>query len=409
MTTFVTVTHDAQATFDLAERVASLLRPGDVVALSGDLGAGKTVFAKGLGRALGVTTPVVSPTFTVVREYECTNVARRLVHADVYRLDLVQELHDVGWDDLLDDESIAVVEWGDRVSGVLPADRLDVHLESGAVTGGPDDDRRVSFDPNGASWVARRDALGCARHQSRRDRRLTCWYSRSTPRRRRVSMAIGHDGHVLGELQIATDTRRGTGVRRHAELLAPGIRSLCEQTGVELSQLAAIAVDEGPGLFTGLRVGVTTAKVMAQVLAIPVVPVASLDLVAYPLRHSSRHIVVVLDARRHEVFAASYWPVPGGVQRASEYRVLPPADLVSELAVHGDELLLAGDGVERHRDHFDQLEHAERAGPSFDAPSAVALLELATARVHQEEFVAPSAVLPRYLRQSDAEISWERM
>ncbi|MET0421605.1 MAG: tRNA (adenosine(37)-N6)-threonylcarbamoyltransferase complex dimerization subunit type 1 TsaB, partial [Acidimicrobiia bacterium] len=161
----------------------------------------------------------------------------------------------------------------------------------------------------------------------------------------RVSVALGRDGHVIAELQIATDTTRGSRARRHAELLAPGIQALCEQAGVELAQLAAIAVDEGPGLFTGLRVGVTTAKVMAQVLAIPVVPVPSLDLVAYPLRHSPRRIVAVLDARRREVFTASYWPVPGGVQRDSDYQVMSPEDLVAELAGSGDELLLAGDGV----------------------------------------------------------------
>ncbi len=159
MTIIVTVTRAAGETFDLAARVANLLRPGDVLALSGDLGAGKTVFAKGVGHALGVTTPVVSPTFTVVREYPCSRVARRMVHADVYRLDHVQELHDVGWDDLLDGESIAIVEWGDRVTGLLPADRLDVHLELGAATGGDDDERTMSFEPSGASWSARADAL----------------------------------------------------------------------------------------------------------------------------------------------------------------------------------------------------------------------------------------------------------
>ncbi|MET0276118.1 MAG: tRNA (adenosine(37)-N6)-threonylcarbamoyltransferase complex ATPase subunit type 1 TsaE [Acidimicrobiia bacterium] len=155
----VVVTRDAEHTFALATRVAELLRAGDVLALSGDLGAGKTVFAKGVGRALGVTTPVVSPTFTVVREYPCTGAARRMVHADVYRLDHVQELHDIGWDDLLDDESIVVVEWGDRVAGALPADRLDIHLELGAASGGADDERTVSFSPSGMSWAARADAL----------------------------------------------------------------------------------------------------------------------------------------------------------------------------------------------------------------------------------------------------------
>ena len=90
MSEFEAQTHSADETLALAERVGGLLRGGDVVALAGDLGAGKTVFAKGVARALGVEDPVVSPTFTVVREYPGRV---RFVHVDVYRLDRVQELH----------------------------------------------------------------------------------------------------------------------------------------------------------------------------------------------------------------------------------------------------------------------------------------------------------------------------
>src|SRR5436305_14491 len=151
-------TRTADETHALGRRIGALLRAGDVVVLEGELGTGKTVFAKGIAVGLGVREPVVSPTFTVVRAYDAP-----------------------------------------------------------------------------------------------------------TPR----------------------------------------------------DHLAAIAVGTGPGLFTGLRVGVTTAKVMAQALRIPVVGIPSLDLVAYPLRHTDRTIVAVLDARRHEVFAARYRPVPGGVQRVS--------------------------------------------------------------------------------------------
>src|SRR5262249_1299764 len=145
------------------------------------------------------------------------------------------------------------------------------------------------------------------------------------------------------------------------------------ECGIGLAELAAIAVGTGPGLFTGLRVGVTTAKVMAQALRIPVVGVPSLDLVAYPLRHSERTIVAVLDARRREVFAARYQPVPGGVQRVSDYGVHAPAELVAALSAdvadfpHG--LLLAGDGVGRFRAEFAAIDHAEVAGPEFAAPS----------------------------------------
>jgi tRNA threonylcarbamoyladenosine biosynthesis protein TsaE len=179
MSELVTVTHAPEETLALAARVGGLLRAGDVVALAGDLGAGKTVFAKGVAIALGISEPVVSPTFTVVREYACPPAPRRtdiepemrparLVHVDVYRLDRVQELHDVGWDEYLDGESVALVEWGDRVGTLLPLDRLDVRLEladrdDDVPLGSGDDDaadtRVVTLLPHGASWAARADAL----------------------------------------------------------------------------------------------------------------------------------------------------------------------------------------------------------------------------------------------------------
>ncbi len=217
-----------------------------------------------------------------------------------------------------------------------------------------------------------------------------------------VSVAIGDTGTLLGEVRL------GTG-RRHAEQLVPAIRYLCAETGVELSQLAAIAVGTGPGLFTGLRVGVTTAKVMAQALRIPVVGVPSLDLVAWPLRSSRRTVVAVLDARRREVFHARYRPVPGGLQREGDYQVGPPADLVADLEAAGEEVLLAGGGVDVYCEAFAGLEHAEHAGPEFAAPSAAALVDLATRRVELEEFAAPWELAPLYLRASDAEIDWERV
>ncbi len=220
-----------------------------------------------------------------------------------------------------------------------------------------------------------------------------------------VSVALGDGGAVLGAVAL-------TGGRRHAEQLAPAIDYLRRELGVGLDRLSAIAVGTGPGLFTGLRVGVTTAKVMAQALRIPVVGIASLDLVAYPLRHSDRQIVAVLDARRREVFAARYRPVPGGVQRVSDYDVYAPAELVADLAAeqgtepHG--LLLAGDGVDRFRAEFAALEHAELAGSEFAAPSIAALVQLATARFEREEFEQPAELHPLYLRRSDAEIEWDR-
>jgi tRNA threonylcarbamoyladenosine biosynthesis protein TsaB len=216
-----------------------------------------------------------------------------------------------------------------------------------------------------------------------------------------VGVAIGDGGDVRSEVRIV-------GGRRHAEQLAPAIQFVCHESGVDLDQLAAIAVGIGPGLFTGLRVGVTTATVMAQALRVPVIDVPSLDLVAYPLQHVGRLIVAVLDARRGEVFHARYRPVPGGVQRDGEYAVGKVEELVADLEAVGEEVLLAGDGVARHHEAFAKLERSELAGPQFAAPSVAALVELATARFEREQFCAPWDVHPMYLRESDAALMISR-
>jgi tRNA threonylcarbamoyladenosine biosynthesis protein TsaE len=146
------VTHSTGETLELARAVGELLRPGDVVSLVGDLGAGKTVFARGVARALGVTELVVSPSFTIVREYEGRVP---LVHVDVYRIDAVQELHDLGFEEVVRDDAVTLVEWGDKVDGLLPGDRLDVRLAPGAA----DDERVVEIEGHGHSWRARAPEL----------------------------------------------------------------------------------------------------------------------------------------------------------------------------------------------------------------------------------------------------------
>jgi tRNA threonylcarbamoyladenosine biosynthesis protein TsaB len=218
---------------------------------------------------------------------------------------------------------------------------------------------------------------------------------------RRVGVAIGGRQGLVGAVALG-----GPGVDgppRHAEQLAPAIRYLCEQTGSPLGHLSAIAVGIGPGMFTGLRVGVVTAKVLAQALRIPLIPVPSLDLIAYPLRATERIVVATIDARRHELYYAVYRPVPGGLQRTSDYELATAADLVAELEAIGDEVLLAGDGALRFRDELAKLGRAEIAGPGRATPSLSALIELAWSRYEREEFSSPADVVPLYLRRSDAE------
>jgi len=149
------VTTGVEHTRDLAAAVAELARPGDIVLLAGDLGAGKTAFAQGFGRALGVDEPITSPTFTLVNRYE-----GRLpfYHLDVYRLDRLDEVADLGLAEFLDEGGVMLIEWGDTITPVLPADFLEIRIE----LGDNDDDRRFALCTVGSRWGARQRALGAA-------------------------------------------------------------------------------------------------------------------------------------------------------------------------------------------------------------------------------------------------------
>lgn len=110
----------------LGERLAAVARPGDVVLLTGDLGAGKTRFSKGVGRGLGVQEPITSPTFNILLVHEGTNMP--LFHFDLYRLEDASQLEDIDYFGTLEDEGLSLVEWGDRFPQALPVDALTVDI-----------------------------------------------------------------------------------------------------------------------------------------------------------------------------------------------------------------------------------------------------------------------------------------
>lgn len=211
--------------------------------------------------------------------------------------------------------------------------------------------------------------------------------------------AVGGPDGVLATVEI----NRG---QRHAELLVPAVDFACRCARIELREIEAIAVDVGPGLFTGLRVGVATAKAMAQALAIPLIAVCSLDIVAFGVRSSRRDVVVALDARRGEVFHGGYRPSPAEISRWSEPAVASPAQLASVLAGRDQELLVVGDGALRYHEIFAKLGGVELAGREKAHPSAAGLVELAVRAALQRTFVSPEELTPMYLRQPDAEANW---
>lgn len=178
-----------QAMQDLGAAIAGLVQQGDVILLSGPLGAGKTTFAQGFGRGLGIHEPIVSPTFTIARELKGTFVGgsrATLVHVDAYRLGgddfapgqdtierLLDELESLGLDEALEspgDGTVVLLEWGEQMAQVIAQERLEIHIDrtleqqSDANAAmcqelSSDGDRIVTIRPVGADWVARINQL----------------------------------------------------------------------------------------------------------------------------------------------------------------------------------------------------------------------------------------------------------
>jgi tRNA threonylcarbamoyladenosine biosynthesis protein TsaE len=132
-----------------AAALSPLLAAGDIILLGGDLGAGKTTFTQGLARGLGIDEPVTSPTFTLLHSYQ-SPTGLRLLHADLYRLDHLQEVVDLGLPELLEEGAAAVVEWGDLAAPALSPDYLDVRMAFGER----DDERSLTMQSVGPRWSA---------------------------------------------------------------------------------------------------------------------------------------------------------------------------------------------------------------------------------------------------------------
>jgi tRNA threonylcarbamoyladenosine biosynthesis protein TsaE len=152
----VVVVPDRDAMHDLGARLAALLRPGDLVVLSGGLGAGKTTLTQGIGRGMGVRGEVTSPTFVIARVHPSTVGGPALVHVDAYRLDSLDEVDDLDLDASLE-ESVTVVEWGEGKVEGLAEDRLLVSIERAAgdaIEGVEDHDpRTVRVSAVGSRWA----------------------------------------------------------------------------------------------------------------------------------------------------------------------------------------------------------------------------------------------------------------
>jgi len=208
-----------------------------------------------------------------------------------------------------------------------------------------------------------------------------------------VGVAVGDESGPLATLTA----RPG---RRQVETLHPAIAELCRTARVPLAELDAIAVDIGPGLFTGLRVGVAAAKALAAGLGLPLVTATSLEVLVAACPGGPAMVVPVIDMRRGEVA----WQLGG----RPEVQVGSPVELAAELEAMAGPVLLVGDGALRHR-----LELAGHRSPppvfggiELAAPPVASLVVLAVKAMKEGTFQDPAEVRPLYGREADARINW---
>jgi tRNA threonylcarbamoyladenosine biosynthesis protein TsaB len=220
---------------------------------------------------------------------------------------------------------------------------------------------------------------------------------------RRVGCALWEQGAPLASFSLVAG-------QRHAEVLMPAVDQLCRQAGWSVEDIEAVAVDRGPGLFTGLRVGVATARAIAQARGLPAVGVSSLDVVAHPHRRRPGLLAAVLDARRGEVFWALYRSDGVRLEPLRAPAVAPPQAVASELAAlgaGGEHLLAVGDGARRYLSEL-LGSGVDAGGPDemWPSPDDVAALGC---QLLPDPGAHASLPTPLYLRQADVRIGWEQV
>ncbi len=141
-------TRSVEETRIIGASLAPMLLPGDVISLSGDLGAGKTALVQGIATASGIEHRVTSPSFTIVHEYKGRFP---LIHVDVYRLNSFQEVLDLGFEEFLDPHAVVLIEWGDAIAPLLPRRHLEIEIRQ--TTSQDPNERFIVFRPHGQDWI----------------------------------------------------------------------------------------------------------------------------------------------------------------------------------------------------------------------------------------------------------------
>lgn len=432
----------AEQTKQVGAALGALLQGGDVVLLSGDLGAGKTQFVQGVARALGVAEgEVTSPTFNILLSYEgaaTDGSSITLNHFDLYRLEKAEQLVDIDFAGVLESGGVCFIEWADKFPAAMPEDRLEV-----AITADTEGVRTIAATATGerslALLAAWDNALSCeAGHAPAETGKMSS--ENAAPRDAAVSPAAGvqvvapaqpsagqgerdvvlafdTSNEVIaigvGRLDAATRTvhpiatRELPAHRASNTKLLPTIDALLPEIGIPRERIACIACGRGPGSFTGVRICMATAKGVAMALEVPLIGVSTPDAVAWKLWADGVRgdVAVVADAMRKEVYPVRYAIADEGVERLNADVVMKAADGVPFI---GAPDLVTGDGLAKYADLYAPV--APLAAEAQWTPTGAGLLltlqaawRAGLADPFDAEAGNPAYALPVYTRLSDAE------
>jgi tRNA threonylcarbamoyladenosine biosynthesis protein TsaB len=211
------------------------------------------------------------------------------------------------------------------------------------------------------------------------------------------SVALGDDSGVVAMASLLD-------ARGHVEFVIPAVEFCFDRAGWDPGDLDAVAVDVGPGLFSGLRTGLATAQAIAGAVGVPLVPVGSLDAVAFDAATGRRRIWAVIDVRRGEVAVCPYRPVPGGVVRDGAVELCTPDEFSGMLQEDRSDILVVGEHAALPEGSLVGFHSLKTGRP--ENPSAAAVLAIARTRLDRDDVPHPEEVRPAYLRDPDVTINW---
>ncbi len=439
-----------EETKSLAGELAAFLQPGDVILLSGDLGAGKTQFTQGLAAGLGANEAVISPTFNIVLTYGSGRLP--LHHFDLYRLEDDEQLEDIALREYLESDGVCIIEWAEKFPtaydeylaldiektgederaisafahgrrGEELLERLVV-LRGGKASRGGEDDRpsagagirttvgcgESSLGPEDATSLEAFDVESRAANTSLDpDARFVLAFDTANEV---VAVAIGQLDAQAKAVNAIT-CREVQAHRASNTTLVPLIDEMINGLGVKRSQIACVCVGRGPGSFTGVRIAMAAAKGIAQALGVGLIGVSTLDAIAWNALATGvqGQLLVVADAMRKEVYPVFYNLDGFRANRKTSDRVVKAVAFAEELAqgaLPASTLHIVGDGLLKYR------ELMEPSGIVLDESlwavtgrGLLLALQDAWRAGEADPFDAvrhnPAYALPVYTRLSDAE------